>query len=113
MFYIILNFQAVKEHKESKAQWEKDKAELQKQIADLKDKLLEANVSGKDQVSEMKKDMDELLQVIPLLFYYLLLLWREPLPFYYIPHQNGLINKMLMEMELKFSYILRKRLTLC
>ncbi|XP_026320731.1 mitotic spindle assembly checkpoint protein MAD1-like [Hyposmocoma kahamanoa] len=56
--------EVVKEHKDSKAQWEKDKAELQKQIADLKDKLLEANVSSKDQVSEMKKDMDELLQAL-------------------------------------------------
>lgn len=43
--------------------WDKDKNELQKQIAELKDKLLEANVSSKDQISEMKKDMDELLQV--------------------------------------------------
>lgn len=43
--------------------WDKDKNEHQKQIAELKDKLLEANVSSKDQISEMKKDMDELLQV--------------------------------------------------
>lgn len=43
--------------------WEKDRNELQKQVAELKDKLLEANVSSKDQISEMKKDMDELLQV--------------------------------------------------
>ncbi|CAH2042310.1 unnamed protein product, partial [Iphiclides podalirius] len=56
--------EAVKEFQESKAKWEKDKADFQKQIADLRDKLLEANVSSKDQLSEMKKDMDELLQAL-------------------------------------------------
>ncbi|XP_048483507.1 mitotic spindle assembly checkpoint protein MAD1 [Plutella xylostella] len=55
---------ALKEHKDSKTKWEKEKADLQKQIADLKDKLLENNVSYKDQLSEMKKDMDELLQAL-------------------------------------------------
>ncbi|CAG5055659.1 unnamed protein product [Parnassius apollo] len=56
--------EALKEFQESKSKWEKDKADFQKQIADLKDKLLEANVSSKDQISEMKKDMDELLQAL-------------------------------------------------
>lgn len=56
-------FQSLKEHREYKTKWEGEKSELQKQIAELKDKLLEANVSNKDQISEMKKDMDELLQV--------------------------------------------------
>ncbi|CAH2089463.1 unnamed protein product [Euphydryas editha] len=56
--------EAIKQHKESKIKWDKDKIELQKQIAELKDKLLEANVSSKDQISEMKKDMDELLQAL-------------------------------------------------
>nr|XP_049701115.1 mitotic spindle assembly checkpoint protein MAD1 [Helicoverpa armigera] len=56
--------EAVKEHKEHKAHWDKEKAELHKQIADLRDKLLECNVSSKDQLSEMKKDMDELLQAL-------------------------------------------------
>ncbi|CAH0724385.1 unnamed protein product, partial [Brenthis ino] len=55
---------AIKEHKDSKIKWEKDRGELQKQIAELKDKLLEANVSSKDEISEMKKDMDEILQAI-------------------------------------------------
>lgn len=55
--------QAMKDQTESKANWDKEKGELLKQIAELKDKLLEANVSNKDQLSEMKKDMDELLQV--------------------------------------------------
>lgn len=49
---------------ENKTKWDKERLELQKQIADLKDKLLEANVSSRNQVSEMKKDMNELLQVI-------------------------------------------------
>lgn len=53
-----------KEHKVQKANWDKEKGELLKQIADLKDKLLEANVSSKDQLSETKKDMDELLQAL-------------------------------------------------
>ncbi|XP_075981185.1 mitotic spindle assembly checkpoint protein MAD1-like [Anticarsia gemmatalis] len=56
--------ETLKQHKENKAHWDKEKGELLKQIADLKDKLLEANVSSKDQVSEMKKDMDELLQAL-------------------------------------------------
>ncbi|XP_063385947.1 mitotic spindle assembly checkpoint protein MAD1 [Cydia fagiglandana] len=56
--------ETVKEHKECKAKWELEKGELQRYIAELKDKLLEANVSNKDQVSEMKKDMDELLQAL-------------------------------------------------
>ncbi|XP_034835288.1 mitotic spindle assembly checkpoint protein MAD1-like [Maniola hyperantus] len=55
---------AIKEHKEYKMKWEKDRNELQKQILELKDKLLDANVSSKDQLSEMKKDMDELLQAL-------------------------------------------------
>lgn len=55
---------AAKEHKDLKANWDKEKTDLHKQIADLKDKLLEANVSNKDQISEMKKDMDELLQAL-------------------------------------------------
>ncbi|XP_049877340.1 mitotic spindle assembly checkpoint protein MAD1 [Pectinophora gossypiella] len=55
---------AVQEHKEAKTRWEVEKSDLHKQIADLKDKLLEANVSNKDQLSEMKKDMDELLQAL-------------------------------------------------
>lgn len=55
--------QVIKEHKENKAMWDKEKAELQKQMADMRDKLLECSVSSKDQLSEMKKDMDELLQV--------------------------------------------------
>lgn len=88
MHYTTINFQVIKEHKESKTQWEKDKAELQKQIADLKDKLLEANVSSKDQVSEMKKDMDELLQV-----YYLC--WRGPTPSFTVINQNSLMNQKL------------------
>lgn len=53
----------MKEHKEYKANWDREKTELHKQIGELKEKLLEANVSNKDQISEMKKDMDELLQV--------------------------------------------------
>ncbi|KAH9643638.1 hypothetical protein HF086_006114 [Spodoptera exigua] len=56
--------QAIKEHKEQKANWDREKAELHKQIADMKDKLLECSVSSKDQLSEMKKDMDELLQAL-------------------------------------------------
>ncbi|XP_045452576.1 mitotic spindle assembly checkpoint protein MAD1-like [Melitaea cinxia] len=56
--------EATKQYKEYKMKWDKDKIELQKQIAELKDKLLEANVSSKDQISEMKKDMDELLQAL-------------------------------------------------
>ncbi|XP_026742126.1 mitotic spindle assembly checkpoint protein MAD1 [Trichoplusia ni] len=56
--------EAVKQHKDSKLKWDQEKIELQKQIADLKDKLLEAHVSSKDQLSEMKKDMDELLQAL-------------------------------------------------
>ncbi|XP_014358926.2 mitotic spindle assembly checkpoint protein MAD1 isoform X1 [Papilio machaon] len=55
---------AVKEHMENKTKWDKERLELQKQIADLKDKLLEANVSSRNQVSEMKKDMNELLQAL-------------------------------------------------
>ncbi|CAH2243011.1 mitotic spindle assembly checkpoint protein MAD1 [Pararge aegeria] len=55
---------AIKEHKDSKIKWEKDRNELQKQIAELKDELLEADVSSKDQLSEMKKDIDELLQAL-------------------------------------------------
>ncbi|XP_023954381.2 mitotic spindle assembly checkpoint protein MAD1 isoform X2 [Bicyclus anynana] len=55
---------AIKEHKESKLKWENERNELQKQVAELKDKLLDANVSSKDQLSEMKKDMDELLQAL-------------------------------------------------
>ncbi|XP_045777469.1 mitotic spindle assembly checkpoint protein MAD1-like [Maniola jurtina] len=54
----------IKEHNEYKLKWEKDRNELQKQILELKDKLLEVNVSSKDQLSEMKKDMDELLQAL-------------------------------------------------
>ncbi|XP_028156742.1 GRB10-interacting GYF protein 2-like [Ostrinia furnacalis] len=56
--------QAMQEHKEYKANWDKEKTELHKHIGELKDKLLEANVSNKDQISEMKKDMDELLQAL-------------------------------------------------
>ncbi|XP_073953707.1 mitotic arrest-deficient 1 isoform X2 [Choristoneura fumiferana] len=56
--------ESIKEHREYKTKWEGEKSELQKQIAELKDKLLEANVSNKDQISEMKKDMDELLQAL-------------------------------------------------
>ncbi|XP_030024443.2 mitotic spindle assembly checkpoint protein MAD1 [Manduca sexta] len=56
--------EAIKLHKEQKAHWDKEKIELQKQVAELVDKLLEANVSSKDQMSEMKKDMDELLQAL-------------------------------------------------
>ncbi|XP_068620125.1 mitotic spindle assembly checkpoint protein MAD1 isoform X2 [Battus philenor] len=56
--------EALKECQQNKEKWDKDKADFQKQIADLKDKLLEANVSSKDQLSEMKKDMDELLQAL-------------------------------------------------
>ncbi|XP_050550783.1 mitotic spindle assembly checkpoint protein MAD1 [Spodoptera frugiperda] len=56
--------QYLKEHKEQKANWDREKAELHKQIADMKDKLLECSVSSKDQLSEMKKDMDELLQAL-------------------------------------------------
>ncbi|KAJ8717193.1 hypothetical protein PYW08_005592 [Mythimna loreyi] len=56
--------QAIKEHKEHKATWDKEKGDLQKQIADMRDKLLECSVSCKDQLSEMKKDMDELLQAL-------------------------------------------------
>ncbi|KAM3963283.1 mitotic arrest-deficient 1 [Aphomia sociella] len=56
--------EAAREHKDAKAYWDKEKSQLLKQIADLKDKLLEANVSSKDQLSEMKKDMDELLQAL-------------------------------------------------
>ncbi|CAG9564077.1 unnamed protein product [Danaus chrysippus] len=55
---------AIKEHKEAKLKWEKDRSDLQKQIAELKDKLLESDVSSKDQLSEMKRDMDELLQAL-------------------------------------------------
>jgi uncharacterized protein YaaW (UPF0174 family) len=62
----------IKEQKDSKASWDKEKNELHKKIADLKDKLLDANVSNKDQISEMKKDMDELLQVKILTFFYLI-----------------------------------------
>ncbi|KOB65388.1 Mitotic spindle assembly checkpoint protein MAD1 [Operophtera brumata] len=58
--------------KEMQILFEEEKASLLEQhkrderalIADLKDKLLEANVSSKDQLSEMKKDMDELLQAL-------------------------------------------------
>ncbi|KAL0869832.1 hypothetical protein ABMA27_006040 [Loxostege sticticalis] len=56
--------EAMKEHKEYKANWDREKTELHKQIGELKEKLLEANVSNKDQISEMKKDMDELLQAL-------------------------------------------------
>lgn len=53
----------MKDFKDTKAKWEKDRMELQKQVAELKDQLLQANVSCKDQVSEMQKDMNELLAV--------------------------------------------------
>ncbi|KAJ0174178.1 hypothetical protein K1T71_010324 [Dendrolimus kikuchii] len=56
--------QVLKEHRENKTNWDKEKCELNKQLAELKDKLLEANVSSKDQISEMKRDMDELLQAL-------------------------------------------------
>ncbi|CAH0764364.1 unnamed protein product [Diatraea saccharalis] len=56
--------EAIKEQKDAKANWDKEKNELFKQIAELKEKLLESNVSSKDQLSEMKKDMDELLQAL-------------------------------------------------
>ncbi|GBP62870.1 hypothetical protein EVAR_24975_1 [Eumeta japonica] len=51
-----------KTYSDNKLKWDKEKAEFQKQIADLKDQLLEANVSTKDQISEMERDMEELLQ---------------------------------------------------
>ncbi|XP_041985078.1 mitotic spindle assembly checkpoint protein MAD1 [Aricia agestis] len=54
--------ESIKEFKQNKAKWDKDKGELLKQIAELKEKLLEINVSSKDEIAEMKKDMDELLQ---------------------------------------------------
>ncbi|KAL4714996.1 hypothetical protein ACJJTC_003147 [Scirpophaga incertulas] len=56
--------QLMKDHSIAKAKWDKEKSELHKTVADLKEKLLEANVSNKDQISEMKKDMDELLQAL-------------------------------------------------
>ncbi|CAH4030528.1 unnamed protein product [Pieris brassicae] len=56
--------ESMKEFKDTKAKWEKDRMELQKQVAELKDQLLQANVSCKDQVSEMQKDMNELLAAL-------------------------------------------------
>ncbi|XP_045501604.1 mitotic spindle assembly checkpoint protein MAD1 [Colias croceus] len=56
--------QSVKEFKDSKAKWESERLELQRQVAELKDQLLEANVSNKDQLSEMEKDMNELLAAL-------------------------------------------------
>lgn len=66
IFYtcVHLLLQAKKVYIENKTKWEKEKADLQKEVADLKDKLLEINMTSKGQLSEMKKDMDELLQVI-------------------------------------------------
>ncbi|VVC94038.1 unnamed protein product [Leptidea sinapis] len=56
--------ESVKDFNESKAAFDKEKLDLQKQVEDLKDKLLEVNVSSADQISEMQKDMNELLAAL-------------------------------------------------
>ncbi|CAK1552907.1 unnamed protein product [Leptosia nina] len=56
--------ESMKEFKDTKFKWEKEKMELQKQNSELKDQLLQANVSCKDQISEMQKDMNELLAAL-------------------------------------------------
>lgn len=59
----IYLFKAIKNHKEDKQKWSKEKSELQEEISDLKSKLVELKSSSQGQLTEMKRDMDELMAV--------------------------------------------------